>query len=90
MALAEISDITPESGCTTSPTCNNRTGTDPASDSFRWAQPWEWKWSLKMKDEGGIISVMESNNRFTKFERKRGRVGRKISDNAFVYPFITY
>ena len=43
-----------------------------------------------MKDEGRIISVMESNNRFNKFEGKRGRVGRKISDNVFVCPFITY
>jgi hypothetical protein len=37
-----------------------------------------------------IISVMESNSRFGKFDAKRGRVGGKVSDNAFAYPFITY
>ena len=36
-----------------------------------------------MKDEGGIFSVIESNNRFSIFEGKRGRVGKKFSDNIY-------
>jgi len=39
-----------------------------------------------MKDEGRIISVMGSNNRFAKFEGKRGRVGKKLSDTAYACP----
>jgi hypothetical protein len=31
-----------------------------------------------MKDEGRIISVMESNSSFSKFEAKRGRLGRMV------------
>ena len=90
MAPTEISDITPESGCKTYRTRNTTTGTDPASDLFRRAQPWDWKYSLKIKDEGGKISVMESNSRFGKFDAKRVRLGRKVSDNAFACPLITY
>ena len=40
-----------------------------------------------MKDEGGIISVTESNKRSSKFEGKRGRVGKKLSDSAYACPF---
>ena len=39
-----------------------------------------------MKDEGGIISVTESNKRSSKFEGKRGRVGKKLSDTAYACP----
>ena len=45
---------------------------------------------MEIKDEGGMIIVIESNNHFSKFEGKRGKVGRKVIDNAFFYPFITY
>ena len=31
-----------------------------------------------MKDEGGMISVIESNYHFSKFEGKRGRLGRSL------------
>ena len=39
-----------------------------------------------MKDEGEIISVRKSNKRSSKFEGKRGRVGKKLSDNAYACP----
>ena len=37
-----------------------------------------------MKDEGGIFSVIESNNRFSIFEGKRGRLVKKFSDNITI------
>ena len=43
-----------------------------------------------MKDEAGMVSVTESNNCFTKFEGKRGRVGSNFSDNAYACSYITY
>ena len=43
-----------------------------------------------MKDEGKIISLMKNNSRFGKFDAKRVRLGRKVSDNAFACPLITY
>ena len=39
-----------------------------------------------MKDEGGIIIVTENNKRSSKFEGKRGRVGKKLSGTAFACP----
>ena len=39
-----------------------------------------------MKDEGGIIIVRKSNKRSSKFEGKRGRVGKKLSDTAYACP----
>ena len=43
-----------------------------------------------MKDEEGIISVTESYNCFSKYQAKRGRLGRKFSDNVYAYPYFTY
>ena len=33
---------------------------------------------MEIKDEGGMIIVIESNNHFSKFEGKRGRVVRSL------------
>ena len=41
-----------------------------------------------MKYEGGIISVTESNNRFSKFEGKSRRLGSKFTDRIYVFPFL--
>ena len=37
-----------------------------------------------------MISVTERNNPFSKFEVKRGTVGRKFSHNVYFCPYITY
>ena len=39
-----------------------------------------------MKDEGGIISVTESNKRSSKVEGMRGRLGKKLSDTTYACP----